>query len=329
MQLKFKKFWLLSTIFVYCASFLLQSNLGLFQAWARETNVPRVNIVAILVDNKIYDWIADGLKWYASDYVQQQLSDTKALVIPIDLGKINAYDIYRMMENIYFDGLKDVNSSLIWLIMFGDIPLPVVNQDWYIFPTVYPYVDFENQKYIWDPSSKYFVPNWNLWWQAEIWHWLINYWTDIDAYYDFFDKIWTYIESPDDFIWDSLWYEDLISQKKWFLDENFPYYRNRIMFWEDLWYQRYSPLMKQMFRWEWNNNASDIISELQDAAGLQFDWWDTLDQLATEWNDSLHTTKMVEQEIKTSFISDYNDLFSKTNLSTMRENVFAWWRWIK
>jgi hypothetical protein len=34
-----------------------------------------------------------------------------------------------MMENIYFDGLSGVNSSLIGLVMFGDIPLPVVNQD--------------------------------------------------------------------------------------------------------------------------------------------------------------------------------------------------------
>jgi hypothetical protein len=34
-------------------------------------------------------------------------------VIPLDLADIHAYDIYRMMENIYFDGLKDVNSTLI------------------------------------------------------------------------------------------------------------------------------------------------------------------------------------------------------------------------
>jgi hypothetical protein len=54
MQLKAKKICLLSTIFVYCASFLLQSNIGLFEVRAQEVNTPRVNIVAILVDNKIY-----------------------------------------------------------------------------------------------------------------------------------------------------------------------------------------------------------------------------------------------------------------------------------
>jgi hypothetical protein len=113
MQLKFKKICLLSTLFVYCASFLLQSNLFSFQTRAKEKNEPRVNIVTILVDNKIYNGISDDLKWYATNYVQQKLSDTKALVIPLDLTNIHAYDIYRMMENIYFDGLKDVNSSLI------------------------------------------------------------------------------------------------------------------------------------------------------------------------------------------------------------------------
>ena len=53
MQLKFKKVTLLTTIIVYCASFLIQSNLAFFQTWAAEVNTPRVNLVAILVDNRI------------------------------------------------------------------------------------------------------------------------------------------------------------------------------------------------------------------------------------------------------------------------------------
>jgi hypothetical protein len=58
MQLKFKKVCLLSTIIVYCASFLLQSNLALFETWAADSNVPRVNIVAVLVDDSIYGSIS-------------------------------------------------------------------------------------------------------------------------------------------------------------------------------------------------------------------------------------------------------------------------------
>jgi hypothetical protein len=90
-------------LFVYFVSFFLQSNLLFFQTRAAEVNVPRVNVVAILVDGGIYDRISEKLQWYASDYIQKQLSETKALVLPLTLSAISAYDIHRMMENIYFD----------------------------------------------------------------------------------------------------------------------------------------------------------------------------------------------------------------------------------
>lgn len=282
-----------------------------------------------MVDDKIYNNIENWLERYASEYVQWKLADTKALVLPVNLNNINAYDIYRMMENIYFDWLKDVNSQLIWLIMFWDIPLPVVNQDGYVFPTVYPYVDFENQKYVWDEESQYFVPNWNPEWQAEVWHWLINYWDDIDAYSKFFEKIKRYTKNPEEFIWDSMWYEDFIAQKQAFLDDNYQYYRNKIMFWEDIWYQRYSPLMKKLFSEESQNNSLDILSELSDAMEVPFSWLDTVaDSLLSDSSEN-HTTKMIQQEIETSMLADYNELFWKSILSTIRENIFAGWRWVK
>ena len=341
MQLRFKKTILLSTIIVYCASFLLQSNFVFFQTWAAENNTPRVNIVAILVDDKIYDSISSWLKWYATDYVQKQLSDTKALVMPLNLSKISAYDIHRMMENIYFDWLEDVNSSLIWLIMFWDIPFPVVNQNWYIFPTVYPYVDFENQKYVWDADLEYFVPNGNLWGEAEIWHWLINYWSDANAiieYQEFFDKVKKYNQDPNWFIWSGIRYEDFIASKEWFLNENYPYYRNKIMFGEDISYQRYSPLMKKLFFGESTDNSVDIVSGLWEA--VESAWGNAeqikasideelIEELKDLWGEGLHTTKMIQQEIENSFLADYDDLFSNTALSIMRENVLAWWRWLK
>ena len=322
MQLKFKKILLLWIAFIYFASFLIQSNLTFFQVWAKEVNIPRVNIVTVLVDSKIYGWISWWLSSYAS-YIQGKLADTNVLIIPLDLDNIHAYDIYRMMENIYFDWLKDVNSSLIWLILVWDIPLPVVNQNGYIFPTIYPYVDFENQKYIWDPVSQYFVSNNNPMGQAEIWHWLINYWTATDLYLDYFDKVLNYAYDPDDFIWDRIWYDDFIAQKKWFVDENFQYYRNRIMFGEDLWYLRHSPLMSEIFKWdssEWVNDTVDEINEFAKEAygGDVYDW-----------SDTLHNTKMVKQRIETSLTSDYSDLFSSEDMTTMRENVFVWWRWIR
>jgi hypothetical protein len=37
----------------------------------------------------------------------------------------------------------------------------------------------------------------------------------------------------------------------------------------------------------------------------------------------MHTTKMIQQEIQDSFLADYDELFSNTALSIMRENVLA------
>ena len=326
MQLKWKKIWIISTVLMYFSTFLLQTNFEFLRVWAGESNKPRVNIVAVLVDDKIYGSISGEISWYTS-YIQWKLADTKALVLPLHLDTVSAYDIYRMMENIYFDWLEDVNSSLIWLIMIWEIPLPVVNQDWYIFPTVYPYVDFEDQKYVWDPKTRYFVPNWNPEGQAEIWHWLINYGSNASAYAAFFEKIENYESNPDEFIWDAMWYEDFIADKEGFLNENYQYYRNKMMFSEDLWYQRYSPLMKSMFNWESTNNWVDILNELYEASWLEPDRSDY--EIPSQSSEEKHSTKMIQQEIKDSYLADYNDLFSKVELTTKRENIFAWWRWIK
>jgi hypothetical protein len=35
----------------------------------------------------------------------------------------------------------------------GKVPLPVVKYQNYIFPSVYPYTDFIEQKYIWDETQ--------------------------------------------------------------------------------------------------------------------------------------------------------------------------------
>lgn len=308
----------------------MQSNFFLLQTWANDRNKPLVNIVAVLVDDSIYDSIAGWVSSYAG-YVQRKLSNSKALVMPLNLKNISAYDIHRMLENVYFDGLSGANSHMIWLIMIWDIPLPVINQEWYVFPSVYPYVDFENQKYVRDDNMKYFVSNWNPDWQAEIWHWLINYGSDSSAYAKFFEKVMKYDANPDDFIWDSMWYEDFIADKKWFLNENFQYYRNKIMFWEDLWYLRYSPLMKKLFNEESTDNWSDILKDLWWEMWEKVSWMtdELFEQLDSIESQDFHTTKINEQQIKDWYLADYNDLFSQLTLTTKRENVFAWWRWIK
>ncbi|MDR0283194.1 MAG: hypothetical protein LBI53_08170 [Candidatus Peribacteria bacterium] len=200
MIFKQKKIRVIATLLTYISSVLLQSLSSLFEARAAEVNIPHVNIITILVDDQIYNELKDDIQRYATSYIQQEIPESKALVMPLNLQNIDAPDIYRMMENIYFEGLENVNSTLLGLILIGNIPLPVINQDGYVFPSIYPYVDFERQKYVRDEAEQYFVPNGNLDGQAEIRHGIINYDKDIKAYQEFFKKVKTYKQNPSKFI---------------------------------------------------------------------------------------------------------------------------------
>jgi hypothetical protein len=60
---------------------------------------------------------------------------------------------------MYFEGTKDQTSSLIGVIMIGDIPLPVAHNNGFIFPSILPYTDFEQQQYLFNKDTSYF--EWN------------------------------------------------------------------------------------------------------------------------------------------------------------------------
>ncbi len=82
----------------------------------------------------------DDIERYATEYVQKKISNGKAIVFPVNIDSeewLDATDIVKILENIYFDGIKDKSSSLVWLVLFGDIPLPIVETNWFRRTTVY------------------------------------------------------------------------------------------------------------------------------------------------------------------------------------------------
>jgi hypothetical protein len=262
MRFKAKKILLWSTIAIYLGSSFLQYFSTFFQVRAAEKNIPRINLITVLVDDSIYSSIQSDIQRYTTSYIQQEIPNSKALVLPLNLKEIDAYHIYKMMENIYFDGLEGVNSDLLGLVLIGDIPLPVINQEGYIFPSIYPYVDFINQKYIWDNSDSYFISNDNNNGQAEIWHGIINYQNNIQDYKNFFQKLKNYKADPKNFIGDAFRYEDFIANKNGFLEDNLQYYQNKVLFSEDIGYQRYHPLMLELFQAEQTSAMADITADL-------------------------------------------------------------------
>jgi hypothetical protein len=59
-----------------------------------------------------------------------------------------------------------------------------------------PLVDFENQQFVYDPQTDFFVDNKNPNGQAEVRHSRIDFSTNEDQYHAFFQKIKTYVKNP-------------------------------------------------------------------------------------------------------------------------------------
>jgi len=97
---------------VFLLSSLFQGLVMYWQPARADEPVERVNLVAVLVDNKIYKDIQADVERYTRDYIQQQLSNTKALVFPIDVKIFTPAKIAKILENLYFEGEVDKVSSL-------------------------------------------------------------------------------------------------------------------------------------------------------------------------------------------------------------------------
>ncbi len=281
----------------------------------------KVNIVAVLVDDSLYPKIKSEVSRYA-DYIQKwgnnAIANAKALVIPINIKEITAPDIVKILENLYFDGLKDQPSILKWVILVWDIPFPVVDDNGFIFPTIYPYVDFEKQKFIRDNDKKYFVPNEQTDSQPEVFHWLIKYNT-VSGYTKFFSKIKKYDSNPSEFIGKNIWYEDSIANKKSYLDEIQSTYINNWIFAEDIAYHRYTNLFLKIIQKINEGELSGIVNNL----GVK--WMDGALQQTVQNVPTL----MIAKTLKESGIKPYNMLRSTKLLTRIRNNLRYANRWIE
>ena len=90
--------------FVYCVSILSQLIivLGSRNTYAASAQ-SLTRIIAVLVDQSIYTSYQTQIDRYASQYLQAQYSDSKALIIPIQSANFQAQDIHKMLQNLYFE----------------------------------------------------------------------------------------------------------------------------------------------------------------------------------------------------------------------------------
>lgn len=321
-NISLKRYSVLFVVVIYFLSTFLQSFsfLNFNKVYAAENKINYTNLVTIFVDNKIYNSIQSDIERYAKKYIQWSDSDTrynaisnsKAIILPIDIENITAPEISKILENMYFDGISWEPSKLIWVILVWDIPLPVVNQDGFIYPTIYPYVDFEEQKFIWNDDLKYFVYNDNPQWQAEVWHGLINFDNIVD-YKNYFDKLKNYANNPEEFVDKAIWYDDMIANKKYFFEDALLPYINNFLFAEDIGYKRFNDLMLKVMQGTYNDSLSEILAWI---------WWsDTEGRLNNIAESSDTPTLSVEQMIRWGFLESYISLLWTKHLNNVVKNV--------
>lgn len=97
--------------------------------------------------------------------------------------------MWKVLENLYLEGIKEKKSLLIGTIIIGDLPLPVIRENEYVYPSIYPYTDLEKATYAYSETEKYFVPQENGDHKAEIWQSVINFSSGDAEYTKFFAKL--------------------------------------------------------------------------------------------------------------------------------------------
>ena len=296
------------------------------------------NIVALLIDKDLYtNDLKNSVDRYATNYIQQKISNSKAIIFPINTDSIKARDIAKMIENIYYDGVENTPTTLQWVILIWDkIPLPVVNDNWAIFPTILPYTDFDDPKYYRDPESQFFVPNNVPKAQAELWQSMINIGSQQSDYVAFFEKLKQYHNNPTAYIGDKVWYDDFVDQQASFNKTNLPSYINKFLFAEDLAYHRYNPLLIDLRNKKNNKKTSDLTQNLANLTGASGSYanqiWSVFSWLLAEYNNNSWAASA--NQIPTVFVDDslkwfqksYQDLYGITSTARMRDNVLSAWR---
>jgi len=286
-------------------------------------------LVAILIDNETYNSI--GSNWsfsrYTNNYIPEKYQGSNAVIFSLDTNEYNAPEIVKLLENVYFDWLKGSASRLVWVIVMGKIPLPVIKYQNYIFPSIYPYTDFIDQKYIRDEAQGYFIQNKAVW-ESEIWHWLISL-DNSTKYNDFFAKLKKYNDNPKKFIDKKIWYDDFIALNKNFLKETYELYKNKIIFAEDLIYHRYTNLLVNILQLDQQDQNSELLWDLQEslaAVNVNIPNVQTAKEKLKNNKTQFTPTLLLQNKI-TWFLKDYHEGISTKLLKTVDDNIKASDRW--
>jgi hypothetical protein len=216
--------------------------------------VQKTKLVSMLVEEQLLnnDILKPKIERYARDV--QESVEGKVVLIPVPDKNVSPLDIFEGNAHLYFSGYNsDGLSQLVGTILIGEIPLPVVEKNGNLWPTIYPYVDLENSSYLWDKKTSRFVYQGGGDEEPEIWHGVIRSDIGEGEGYDqddlldlreaelsnYFDTNHTVRQGKETFA-KKVFYMDIPRQRKGMNDEMKDRYQNYIKHIEDIVYLRFS-----------------------------------------------------------------------------------------
>ena len=317
----------------------------------------KVDLVAIFVDSSIYGAIQWDLQRYVSSYIPKQVPGTKSLIFPIDTWGFHAKDIQQILHNLYYDGEQWVPSQLVGTILLGDIPLPIVDLEERRFMSVYPYVDFDDPMFLYNPATDLFMYNNYPNSLPEIRHSTIPS-TDVWLFTTFFQKLKEYDASPTAYAKPKLWIEDFPFMKEAYTEEEIDKYINRMLFSEAESYRRVNTPFARILKKEYEEDVTQAVKDTQlqmaqhaaqlpghesvdgdpevlakanklineSAKVVEQLSADKLSAAIVDVADKPTPTLLLEKTLEEEF-DDNQVVFGDRYLSQMQENILAWGRY--
>jgi hypothetical protein len=134
------------------------------------------DVVSLFVDRDTYGQLGTKIRRYAND-IQGYLSATRVSLFVVD-SDTPVESIASRNEKLYYEGDgSDGVSNLVGTILLGNVPIPLVEHEGEYFPSMYPYVDFVDKEFVYDPVSKKYhssLVSTNKHVEADVWHGVIN-----------------------------------------------------------------------------------------------------------------------------------------------------------
>ena len=133
------------------------------------------DLVSIMVDRETYSKQSGKIKRYSED-IQSYLGNTRVSLFIVD-ADTPPVALAAQNEKLYYDGDGQRGiTSLVGTILIGNIPLPIVHREGKSFPSLYPYVDFDDKRFVYsDLTRRYeYANSTRETTDVEIWHGVIN-----------------------------------------------------------------------------------------------------------------------------------------------------------